>query len=73
MPAEERSVGEQAGEREHEPEEKDMVVAADAVVDPDAVVVGFLDAGAAEGAVFASCGFGEVAGAAGGLVECGWG
>lgn len=41
-----------------------MVVAADAVVDPDAVVVLALDAGAAEGAVFAARGFGVRAGAA---------
>ena len=41
-----------------------MIVAADAVIDPNAVVVLSLDAGAAEGAVFASCGFGLVAGVA---------
>ena len=43
----------------------EVVVAADAVVDPDAVVVGLLDAGAADAAVFAACGFGAVAASAG--------
>ena len=53
---------------------------ADAVVDPDAVVVVFGDAGAAEGAVFAARRFWGMAGAAGkvGVVEhmvvgVGWG
>jgi hypothetical protein len=41
-----------------------VVVAADAVVDPDAVVVLALNAGAAEGAVLGARGFGVVAGGA---------
>ncbi len=41
-----------------------MIVAAYAVVDPDAVVVLALDAGAAQRAVFAARGFRVVAGAA---------
>ena len=41
-----------------------MIVAADAVVDPDAVVVLPLDAGAAEGAVFAAGRLRVVAGGA---------
>lgn len=59
------AIGQQEGEREHEGEEIDVVVPADAVVDPDAVVVGLLDAGAADTAVLAAGGFGEAAGAAG--------
>jgi hypothetical protein len=41
-----------------------VVVAADAGVEPDAVVVGLGDTGPAEGAVFAAGGFGEGARAA---------
>jgi uncharacterized membrane protein len=59
------AVGEQEGDGEHEGEEVEVIVAADAVVDPDAVVVGLLDAGVADAAVFAAGGFGQVAGAAG--------
>ncbi len=59
------AVGEQDGDAEHQPEEVEVVVPSDAVVDPDAVVVGLLDASAADAAVFAAGGFGEGAGAAG--------
>lgn len=59
------AIGQQEGEREHQREEIDVVVPADAVVDPDAVVVGLLHAGAADAAVFAACRFGELAGPAG--------
>ena len=39
-----------------------MIVATDAIVDPDTMMVLALDAGVAEGAVFAACWFGVVAG-----------
>ena len=62
--AQEAAVGEERGGGDEEQEEINVVVAADAVVDPDAVVVLALDAGAAEGAVFAARGFGVLAGGA---------
>ena len=59
------AVAGEEGEGEEKQEEEGVVGAADAGVEPDAVVVALCDAGAAEGAVFAAGGFGEVAGAAG--------
>lgn len=62
--AETAAVGEEDGDGDEKQEEVEMVVAADTVVDPDTVVVLALDAGAAEGAVFAAGRFGVVAGRA---------
>ena len=61
---EEAAVGEEKRDGDEEQEEIEVVVAAYAVVDPDAVVVLALDAGAAEGAVFAARGLGVLAGGA---------
>ncbi len=55
------AVDEESSGGDEQEEEIDMVVPADAVVDPDTVVVLSLDAGAAEGAVFAACGLGVLA------------
>ena len=60
-----RAVGGEKGKGEEQQEEVGVVGAADAGVEPDAVVVVLGDAGAAEGAVFAAGGFGAVTGAAG--------
>lgn len=42
-----------------------MVVSTNAVVDPDTMVVGFLNAGSTDATVFAAGWFGELAGMAG--------
>ena len=55
------AVGEEQAGGDEQGKEVPVVVAADAVVDPDAVVVMFLDAGGADGAMLAAWRFGEMA------------
>lgn len=64
VPAEKGAVEFQGAESHEEQEEPAVVALPKTVVDPGAVVVEFGDAGFAEGAVFASGWFGDVAGPA---------
>ena len=70
-PAERGAVDQQESDGDEQEQEIEVIVAADAVVDPDAVVVGFLDAGATQRAVLRARRFGDVACAAeiAGVVE----
>ena len=64
VPAQEGAIEFQDAETDKQEEEPAVVSLAETVVDPGAVVVGFGDAGVAEGAVFATRWFGDVASAA---------
>ena len=64
VPAQESAIEFQDAETDKQEEKPAVVSLAETVVDPGAVVVGFGDAGVAEGAVFATRWFGDVASAA---------